>query len=251
MRTVIVAVFGVMGLVAAQAALPQVRQQSPSLLSIIGEPFSGVRTSQGARNFVGGNRIDRGTTERLYRDGQGRTRVERDVPAQVLANNPQMEPVQITINDPLSGDRIELQARSKTALIFHGGSTPARAPLKSEPPVTVGFAGHQYDTLDPGWSKPTSLGEKSFDGLRATGQRRQYTVPVGTIGNEKPILLTVDQWFSPELSLVVARSGTSSIAGEFGMQVENLVHGEPAAGLFQVPTDYRRVEVPARQGNAR
>jgi hypothetical protein len=252
MKIAIVAVCGAIGFVGSQAALAQAaRPQQPALVSIVGEPFSGVRTWQGSRSFIGGNRIDRGTSERLYRDGQGRTRVEREIPAQVLANNPHMEPVQITINDPLSGDRIELQARSKTALVFHGGSTPAVAPLKSQPPVSVTFAGHLYTGADQGWSKPASLGEKSFDGVRATGQRRQYTVPVGTIGNEKPIVLTVDQWFSPELSLIVARTGTSSIAGEFGMQVENIVHGEPDAALFLIPADYTRVEMPARQAKAR
>jgi hypothetical protein len=252
MKSAIVALCGAVGFVVLQAALAQARpQQQPSLVSIVGEPFSGVRTYQGSRSFIGGNRIDRGTTERLYRDGQGRTRVERDVPPEVLANNPQMEPVQITINDPLSGDRIELRARSKTAVIFRGASTPAMAPSKTQPPVSVVFAGHLYDGADPGWSKPAPLGEKSFDGMRATGQRRQYTVPVGTIGNEKPIVLSVDQWFSPELSLIVARSGTSSIAGEFGMQVENIVHGEPDAALFLIPAEYSRVEVPQRQPTVR
>jgi len=226
-------------------------QQAPSLVSIVGEPFSGVRTWQNSRNFIGGNRIDRGTTERLYRDGQGRTRVERDVPPEVLANHPKREPVQITLNDPLSGDRIELRPRSKTAVVLRGRAWPAVAPSKSMPPVSVMFAGHAYTSRDAGWSPVVQLGEKSFDGLRARGQRRLYTVPVGTVGNEKPIVLTVDQWFSPELSLIVARSGTSTLSGEFGMQIENIVKGEPNAALFLIPADYSRVEVPLRQANAR
>lgn len=250
MKILLIALCAAAGIAASQVAPCQAQQQT-ELVSIVGEPFSGVRTWQGARNFVGGNRIDRGTTERLYRDGQGRTRVERDTPAQVLANNPRMEPVQVTINDPVSGDRIELRAHSKTALIFRGRSTPALPPPQSMPPVSVVFGGHLYTGREPGWSKAVMLGEKSFDGLRAQGQRRQYTIPIGTVGNEKPILLTVDQWFSPELSLVVARSGTSSLAGEFGMQVENLVHGEPPAGLFLIPSDYTRVEVPRGQAAAR
>jgi hypothetical protein len=230
-------------------AFAEAPPQQVSLVSIVGAPFSGVRTWQGARNFIGGNRIDRGTTERLYRDGQGRTRVEREVPEQVLANHPEREPVQITINDPLSGDRIELRPRSKTAVILRGRSTPPVPPQKSTPPVSVSFAGHLYTGSDLGWSKAVPLGEKSFDGLRAQGQRRQYTVPVGTIGNEKPIVLTVEQWFSPDLSLIVARNGTSTLSGEFGMQVENVVRGEPNAALFLIPSDYSRVEVPQRQAN--
>jgi hypothetical protein len=243
MKMSLVVLCAAITLAGSQVALAQA-QQAPALVGIVGQPFSGMRTWQGSRNFVDGNRIDRGAVERLYRDGQGRTRVEREVPAQVLANNPRTEPVQVTINDPLSGDRIELRARSKTAVIFRGRSTPALPPPKSLPAVSVMFAGHQYRGDDQGWSKPVSLGEKSFDGLRAVGQRRQYTVPVGTIGNEKPIVLTVTQWFSSDLSLIVARSGTSSLGGEFGMQVENLVHGEPDASLFLIPSDYRRVEVP-------
>jgi hypothetical protein len=155
------------------------------------------------------------------------------------------------INDPLSGDRIELRAHSKTAVILRGRAMPALAPPKSAPAVSAAFAGHVYTGREPGWSKPVPLGEKSFDGLRATGQRRQYTVPVGTIGNEKPVVLTVDQWFSPELSLIVARNVKTSLGGEVGMQVENLVPGEPDASLFLIPSDYSRVEVPQRQANAR
>jgi hypothetical protein len=250
MKVAFIALCAAVGIAGSQVALSQAQQQ-PALVSIVGEPFSGVRTWQGARSFIDGNRVDRGTTERLYRDGQGRTRVERDVPAQVLANNPRMEPVQITINDPVSGDRIELHASSKTAMIFRGRAMPAVPPLKDSPPVSIVFAGHLYNGSEPGWSKATLLGEKSFDGLQARGQRRQYTLPIGTFGNEQPVMLTVDQWFSPELSLVVARSGTSSIGGEFGMQIENIVHGEPDAGLFLIPSDYTRVEVPQRQATAR
>jgi hypothetical protein len=219
-------------------------------VGIVGEPFSGVRTVQGAKNFVDGNRIDNGTSVRLYRDGQGRTRVEREVPAVQLANHPQMEPVQITINDPVSGDRIELRSKSKTAVVFRGAGLPARPPLGTQPAISVMFARHLYAADDAGWSKPVSLGEKSFDGLRATGQRRQYTIPVGALGNEKPILLTVEQWFVPELSLIVARSGKASLGGEFGTQVENIVRGEPDPALFLIPADYSRIEAGRRQAAA-
>ncbi len=222
-------------------ALAQQGEPQP-VVGCIGEPFSGVRTVQGANNFADGNRIDRGTTVRLYRDGQGRTRVEREVPAVVLANNPRLEPVDITINDPVSGERIELRPKSKTAFVFRGGALPARPPSHTPPDISATFARHLYAANDPGWSKPVSLGEKSFDGLRATGQRRQYSIPVGAIGNEKPIQLTVEQWFIPELSLVVARSSKASLGGELGNQVENIVRGEPDPALFLIPSDYSRIE---------
>src|ERR1044072_2511022 len=90
-----------LSIVGSHGALAQAQQQqsAPALVSIIGETFSGVRTWQGARNLVDGNRVERGTMERLYRDGHGRPRVEREIPTEVLANHPRMEPVQVMIND--------------------------------------------------------------------------------------------------------------------------------------------------------
>jgi hypothetical protein len=38
----------------------------PALSSVVGAPFSGVRSQQAAKNFVDGNRIDRGGSVRLY-----------------------------------------------------------------------------------------------------------------------------------------------------------------------------------------
>jgi len=206
----------------------------PALTSVVGAPFSGVRTQQAAKNFVDGNRIDRGGSVRLYRDSQGRTRVERDASDGA--------PAQITINDPVSGDRYELHPQSKTCIVFKGGSMRA-VPLQSEAPgIFIMFARHFHGVQDPGWSTPVALGEKSFDGVRAVGARRQYTIPVGEIGNEKPVLLTVEQWYAPELGLVIAKSGRASLGGEFANQVENIVKGEPDAALFTVPSDYKRIE---------
>ena len=241
----LLALCAVVALIGSQTALAQA--QAPAVLSYVGEPFSGLRTGQAGRNFVDGNRIDRGTSEQLYRDGQGRTRVERAIPAPMQANNAPAERLQVIINDPVSGDRIELLTATKKAIIFHGDASPALPPPAAAPGVFVTFARHLYTANDPGWSKAIPLGEKSFDGVRATGQRRQYTIPVGEISNEKPIVLTVDQWYSPELSLIVSKSATSSLGGEFSNQVENIVHREPDPSLFLIPSDYTRIEAPRRQ----
>jgi hypothetical protein len=216
------------------------------LAELIGAPFSGVRSQQAARNFVDGNRVDTGRSVRLYRDSQGRTRVEPDVATQAGAANPRTRFAQIIINDPVSGDRIELQPLSKTAFVIKGGArqaipVPAEAPL-----IFLSFGGRLYGANDPGWSKPASLGDKSINGLRATGTRRQYTIAAGSVGNEKPIMLTVEQWYSPELGLIVMKSAHASTGGEFTFQVENIVQGNPDPALFTIPSDYRRIDAGQR-----
>jgi hypothetical protein len=213
------------------------------LAGVVGAPFSAVRSQQSARAFADGNRIDNGGSARLYRDSQGRMRVERDTPAQRLAANPGMEPVQVTIIDPVSGERYQLQPRAKTALVIKMGSSEGRRPATEAPGVFVTWGGRLYGPNEPGWSPQVALGEQSVDGVRAVGTRRQYTIAAGTVGNEKPIVLTVEQWYSPDLGLLVKKTARASTGGEFGFEVENIVRAEPNPALFTIPADYKRLDI--------
>ena len=225
----------------SQAAVAQ--SEGTGIASVIGAPFSAVRSQQSAKNFADGNRIDNGSSSRLYRDGQGRTRTELDTPAQMLAANPQMEPTQITISDPQSGETVHLLSKLKVAMVTRGPAASAISKPVQAPHAFITFARHLYGANDPGWSKPVSLGEKSFDGVQATGTRTQYTIPVGVINNEKPILLTVDQWYSTQLSLLIEKRARSSLGGELGFETENIVAREPDPALFSIPADYKRIEM--------
>jgi hypothetical protein len=110
----------------------------------------------------------------------------------------------------------------------------------------VRWGGHRYGPKDPGWAEPQSLGEKSINGVNAIGTRRQYTIAVGVVGNEKPIVLTVEQWFNPELGLLVSRTGTASLGGQFHTEVENIYARDPDPTLFTIPSDSTRTEIDPR-----
>jgi hypothetical protein len=233
-----------LGVFVSQEASAQ--SASGGLAGMIGAPFSGVRSQQAARNFVDGNRIDSGRSVHLYRDAQGRTRVERDVDTAFGAPDPRMQFSPIVINDPVSGEVIELQPQSKTAIVIKGVA-PHAIPVPADvPPIAVSFARRFYGANDPGWSKPVSLGDKMLNGVRATGTQRQYTIAAGSVGNEKPIVLTVEQWYSPELGLIVMKNARASTGGEFAFQVENIVRGDPDAALFTIPPGYKVVETGRR-----
>src|SRR5262245_44906935 len=149
-----------LGVLVSQSAFAQAE---PVLGSVVAAPFSGVLSQQAARNFVGGNRIDNGGNVRLYRDGRGRTRVERELSPEIAARNPRLGAAQITINDPVSGDRYQLNPQTKTCFVFKGGAAAAW-PLPTEAPgVYMMFARQFHGVDDPGWSKPQSLGAKSID----------------------------------------------------------------------------------------
>jgi hypothetical protein len=215
----------VFSLLAPPASFAQ--QLSPGgLASITGAPFSGVRSQQNAKSFVDGNRIDNGGSVRLYRDSQGRTRVEP-------LNLPHIQ-----ITDPVSGNRYELDTQTKTYTVIKGGAPTAQPLTDHVPGIFVMFGRRLRGVEDPGWSQPVALGDKNVEGLRIIGASRKYTIPVGEMGNEKPIVLTVEQWYAPELGLIVSKHARATLGGEFSTDIENIKKGEPDPALFQIPSDY-------------
>jgi hypothetical protein len=84
-----------------------------------------------------------------------------------------------------------------------------------------------------------SLGPRDFDGVRAEGTRVTHTIVAGVIGNERPISLVSERWYSPELHLVVMSSNSDPRSGITVYRLANLKRGEPPADLFKVPADYK------------
>jgi hypothetical protein len=100
-----------------------------------------------------------------------------------------------------------------------------------------------------GKGETKSLGTKEFDGIKADGTMTSHTIPAGQIGNERPIVITSERWFSPELHIVVFAKTSDPRAGETIYRVTNVKRGEPSAELFKVPADYRnRGEGREREG---
>jgi hypothetical protein len=112
------------------------------------------------------------------------------------------------------------------------GATPPGTPMPPMPPLTFPLV-----PRDKGETK--SLGAREFDGVKADGTLTTYTIPAGTVGNEKAIVITSERWFSPELHVVVFARTTDPRAGETTYRLANVKRTEPSADLFKVPADYR------------
>jgi uncharacterized lipoprotein YbaY len=83
-----------------------------------------------------------------------------------------------------------------------------------------------------------SLGQKMFDGVLADGKRVTTVLPAGSIGNQQPITVLSEQWFAPDLEILVMTRHSDPRTGETSYALSNITRGEPAAGLFDVPADY-------------
>lgn len=100
-------------------------------------------------------------------------------------------------------------------------------------------AAAKYDT------KTEELGSRDFEGVSAEGTRRVTTIPEGAIGNERPIEIVYESWYSKELGLVVFSKHSDPRFGEQTYRVTNIVRAEPDPSLFTVPHGYKVLAEPA------
>jgi len=94
-------------------------------------------------------------------------------------------------------------------------------------------------------AKTESLGKQTVEGVEAEGKRTTTTIPAGKIGNEQPIQIVSERWYSPELQTVVMTRRSDPRFGETTFRLTNINRGEPARSLFEVPADYTVKEGPA------
>ena len=70
------------------------------------------------------------------------------------------------------------------------------------------------------------------------------TIPAGEIGNELPINIVSERWYSPELQTIVMTRRSDPRMGETVYRLTNINRSEPARSLFEVPADYTVKEGP-------
>ncbi|MGD0962750.1 MAG: hypothetical protein ABSA57_02475 [Candidatus Acidiferrales bacterium] len=199
--------------------------------TVTGVPFTATFSQQTTQVFADGNHIQRTTSGTLARDGNGRFRRDMTLPAigdwATSGNTP---PHVVLISDPVAGANYILQPGDKTA---------RKRPLAAGRFGTGGGAHPQFAQDE---ATTTSLGTQIMNGVSAQGTRTIRTIPVGAIGNEKPIVITVERWYSPDLQMNVMIKRSDPRTGDNVFQLTNIVRAEPDASLFQVPPDYTMKE---------
>jgi hypothetical protein len=87
------------------------------------------------------------------------------------------------------------------------------------------------------------LGKQMIEGVEAEGTRTTVTIPAGEIGNERPIEIVSERWYSPELQLVVMTKHSDPRSGETTYKLTNINRAEPAKTLFEVPPGFNVKEM--------
>jgi hypothetical protein len=219
---------------------------------VTGAPYSAEQITEHIQTLPDGNRIVNTTTTHLYRDSQGRTRTEVTMPAR----NGAEPPMTATIDDVVTGAMYTLQPATKTAFKMPAprplpappGSAsetvpfPVALPAPPPPPPLPAGSGPMVISFTSAMPKPDvktqDLGTQPINGVSATGTRITSTIPAGAIGNEMPIEIVSETWYSPELKMVVKSVQNDPRIGQTTVTVTNIDRSVPDPSLFQVPSDY-------------
>jgi hypothetical protein len=212
-------------------------------------PYIAVAVTETKQTLADGNVIDRQVQSNVFRDSQGRTRKETTLqgvgPLAVSGQNKTF----VTIHDPTLSTAYVLNADKKLATKF---STSPRGP-KNQGQLQGKFEARMQTEIANGTLKTEDLGTKTISGMVTHGTRYTHTIPSGSIGNEKPVVVISERWYSPDLQIVVKsvrndpRFGQttytlcgpepSNLRGSANCST-NILLQEPAATLFLVPADY-------------
>ncbi len=223
-------------------------------------PYSAEAVSETTQMLANGNRIHKQSSTLLYRDGEGRTRREQSLgPIGPLGNA--AEPIQfINIYDPVANASYVLDTKNHTARKVTVISTDGNAK------VTIRAGGYQVFTSTEsnrdgnqtvtinktvsaehasGPVKKESLGQSVVEGVNAEGTRITHTIPAGQIGNDLPIDVVTESWYSPDLQIVVMTKTSDPRFGDTVYRLTNIIRSEPSHSLFEVPSDYTIQDGPA------
>jgi hypothetical protein len=87
-------------------------------------------------------------------------------------------------------------------------------------------------------SQEAALGNMFIEGVQAQGTRTTTTIPAGDIGNERPINIVDERWYSPDLQMTIMTKHSDPRSGETNFQLKNINRSSPPPTLFEVPSDY-------------
>ncbi len=218
--------------------------------AVKGAPFSSDTATEMIQTLSDRNRIIRKSSGKLYRDSDGRTRREQTL-GTLGFWMPADEPQQlIFINDPVAGVNYVLETNNKIArkLPSHlsGNKEVMQATLPAgETKAVRVLPGEKVNVMPfPAETKTEALGKQVIEGVEAEGTRNTMTIPAGKIGNELPIQVISERWFSPELKMIVRSEHNDPRLGKTVYQLTNINRDEPAHSLFKVPADYTAKDEP-------
>lgn len=230
------------------------------------QPYQAQAATEMKQTLSDGSHLAKTTTATVARDSDGRTvriqKLSTIGPSKSASDSSQSDgPTFTTIFDPVTQTHTDYSSDSKVAHVLPiptptSGATKGRArgfamvgpgPGALEPgPTTFAVQGHaDSGEVSPGANvKSEPLSPKTIGGISVTGTKTTTTIPAGTIGNDKDLMILRETWYSPDLKLVVQSTQDDPRFGETTYSLTNIQRNEPDPTLFQIPAGYKVERLP-------
>lgn len=242
--------------------------------TVKGAPYTAEELTQSTQTLADGTRIHNENHTTVYRDGEGRIR--REGPNEVsifdavsgvryVLNSKTQTAGKMTLGNvfyftggpgaagqagPSGTFEYRVKAPVSLGEIGVGQSGPETIAVMKEGvrtfsavgAISAGPAGAMAATMPQKNAHQESLGQQVMEGVNAEGTRTTVTLDAGTIGNDRPIQIVSERWYSPDLQTVIMTKHTDPRTGEETFQLTNIRRGEPDPSLFQVPAGYQIID---------
>jgi TonB family protein len=207
--------------------------------TVKGAPYSAEAVNETVQTLADGNRIVQRTSAMQYRDSDGRERREETSAMGAIFITDPVAGVQYTLHpQSQTAEKVPLSVSSNAALpggnffvnniVNVGGGGRGGSPQA----ITIALA------RSGGAQKTDQLGSMFIEGVQAQGTRTTSTIPAGDIGNDRPIDIVDERWYSPDLQMTVMTKHSDPRTGETSFRLSNINRSSPPPTLFEVPAYY-------------
>jgi hypothetical protein len=202
--------------------------------------FAGDLVTETSQTLSDGNHIKQSTTAHLVRDSEGRTRREQSLNGLGALGAPTADTQAVFISDPVAGVSYALNPSNRTvSRLAEPGRGRGGRNGKQPPPPDGPRWGRGADGAN---IKTESLGKQTIEGVPAEGSRVTQTIAAGAMGNELPIQVVIERWYSPDLHMDVLTRRNDPRYGETVTKLTNISRAEPSHSFFEPPADYKTVD---------
>jgi hypothetical protein len=200
------------------------------LLGIPDKPLSGRSSIEWTRTLPDGSVVAVTGLANLARDSQGRMyRERRDwVPAGSGRENPLVEK---QYYDPIEKTRTVCTVRLKQCIVT---DYRPRTRLIAMPAAASTGGGRTVAR--------ENLGNETIEGMDVTGTRETTTIDPGLLGNNRPMVVTREFWYSAELETNLTVTRNDPRDGRQVVRLVDLSRNEPDPQIFQLPAGYAVID---------
>ena len=198
--------------------------------SLPNSPFSATVNTESIRQLGDGTTITLKNHRAVARDNAGRIFQERRL---LVPDDGKNESVvtQIEISDPVAHKLYICVPRERVCQLEFFSAPDFSPPTKPA-------AGSQL-----GGPSREDLGKRTIAGLETEGTLETAVIESGAIGNDSPIMVKREFWYSPQLGVNLISKRQDPRFGTQNFEVSEIVLGQPDAKLFEAPVNFEVIDL--------